>query len=62
MKWTNDLVLKLAFLVVGVVVIVCLTALIACGHDGTLIDAFLGIAAVIFAGNVWQVGKTVVKK
>jgi hypothetical protein len=62
MKWTPDLILKLAFLGVGVVIILCLTVLIACGHDGTLVDALIGISAVIFGANAWQVGKTIVKR
>lgn len=57
-----DLILKLAFLAVGVVIIVCLTVLISFGHDGVLVDTFMGIAAVIFGANVWQVGKNLVKK
>jgi hypothetical protein len=57
-----DLVLKLAFLGVGALIIICLTTLIGFGHDGTLVDALMGISAVIFGANAWQVGKTIVKK
>ena len=62
MKWTPDLVLKLALLGMGLVVIVCLTVLIACGHDGFLVDTFMGIAGVLFAGNAWQIGTNLFKK
>lgn len=62
MKWTPDLVLKLAFLGVGVVIIVSLTVMISCGHDGILVDTFMGIAAVIFGANVWQVGRNLLQK
>lgn len=57
-----DLVLRLAFLGVGVVIILCLTVLIAFGHDGALVDALLGISAVIFGANVWQVRDKILKK
>ena len=57
-----DLILKLALLGVGVVIIGCLTVLIAFGHDGILVDTFMGIAGVIFGANVWQVRDQIIKK
>jgi hypothetical protein len=57
----NTLTLQLAILGVGALIIVCLTVLIAFGHDGTLVDAFLGIAGVMFAGNVWQIRTSITK-
>ncbi|MCX6072018.1 MAG: hypothetical protein NTU91_14370 [Chloroflexi bacterium] len=57
----NNLVLQLALLSVGALIIVCLTVLIACGHDGTLVDALLGIAGVFFAGNAWQIKTSITK-
>jgi hypothetical protein len=62
MTWTTDLVLKLAFLAVGVVIIMCLTVLIAFGHDGVLVDTFMGISGVIFGANVLHVGNSIVNK
>ena len=62
MTKNSDLILKLAFLAVGVVIIVCLTVLIAFGHDGILVDAFLAISGIVFAANVWHVGSTISKK
>jgi hypothetical protein len=57
----NALILQLALLSVGALIIVCLTVLIGFGHDGVLVDAFLGIAGVMFAGNVWQIKTSITK-
>ena len=56
MKWTPDLIVKLAFLLVGVVIILALVVCILCGYDGKLVDALIGVATVVFAANVWKIG------
>ena len=49
----DSTIIALAFLTVCCVILVCLTVMVACGHNGPLISAFIGIAALFFGGNIW---------
>ena len=49
----DSTILTLAYLGVCVVVICALVVCILCGHNGTLIDALIGIAVAVFGVNLW---------
>lgn len=46
---------RYAFLGLCGLTISCMTALIALGHDGAITDTLLGVSALMFGAQFWEV-------
>ena len=50
----DSTIVALAFLALCGLILICLTVMVSCGRDGALVNAFIGIAAICFGGNLWS--------
>lgn len=46
---------RIAFLALCGVALVCMTALVATGHNGAITQSLLGISAGLFGVNFWEI-------
>lgn len=47
--------MRLAFLGICAVTLICMTVLVGCGHNGGVTNTLLGISAALFGVNFWQI-------